>query len=99
VLSSPEGKLGPLGESFAQPLLTEFCELFDPDSVGTLLAKSQKLGLRASNPDGVGRAKWVPQIAHNDRSKELCKGLLLGPLKEEGAHLIAGTAPRCNLEV
>jgi len=33
-------------EIFAQPV-TGFCELLDPDSAGTLFAKSQKLGLKA----------------------------------------------------
>jgi len=76
-------------ETFAQPLLTWFCELFDPSSA--LFAKSRhavklalKLGPRASDSSRFSHlrgpltaAGWVPQKAHNERSKELCKGLVV----------------------
>ena len=47
-------------ETFAQLLLTWFCELL----------------IRQGGP--LTAAEWVPQMAHNDRSKELCKGLKTG---------------------
>ncbi len=63
-----------LNETFAQFLLPCGCELFDP--LHSWLAKSQELGLKASNPAHGGTSLWwVPQKARNGCWNQLCKAL------------------------